>query len=384
MPKELAESFPLDSDAEVTAIRTALKPLVDGGQLTIIEIPHLTGLKLQRMLHDERPHIVHYLGHGTLSGESGFLVFENDEGSRQDMSARQLGILFRGSSVRLVVLNAYKTSAVVTNLLRGIAPALMNANIPAVVGMQSSVQDDAGLAFVEEFYRSLVGGTAIDDCVAKGRKAVIACGLNNLDWGLATLYMRLPDGVLFDGLDVQDAVASASAPTESTRAPQPSTGANINFGSANQFNVGSMVIGDTGGINIHGRNDINQPSTTTHVGSAPLSSPGPRLPPAEQTSQSSLQRIITLSPKQRIELAKLLLECMTMQNPGGRAQVIGALKPAIRNAAPNNGAALMEMVGLLKICENHSDGIQNLIEELRNYEGDSIPMRQVDAFLATL
>jgi CHAT domain-containing protein len=93
-------------------------------------------------------------------------------------------------------------------------------------------------------------------------------------------------------------------------------------------------------------------------------------------------RDIILSPKQRIDLAKLILECPTMQSPGGRAQVIGALKPAIRNAAPNNGAALMEMVGLLKICENHRHGIQDLVEELRNYEDGSIPMQAIDDFLA--
>jgi hypothetical protein len=158
--------------------------------------------------------------------------------------------MLNNSSVRLVILNACKIGIFVTRLLRGMAPALMNAKIPAVVAMQSSVQDDAGLAFVEEFYRSLVGGTAIDDCVAKGRKAVIACGLNNLDWGLAALYMRLPNGVLFDGLDVQN--------------EPPPANIGVNEGSVNlsgNFSFGNVIIAGMG---------INQVNTTTFVNNATL------------------------------------------------------------------------------------------------------------------
>lgn len=215
LPKELAAEYPLDIDAELNGIRQALAPLTDQGRLTIVEAPHLTGLKLSRAIRDHKPHLLHFIGHGMLEGDSGALVLEKDDGTQQNLSGRQLAIALRNSSVRLVVLNACKTGAVVTKLLRGIAPALMNANVPAVVAMQSSVRDDAGRAFAEEFYRELAAGSPIDGCVAEGRKAVIACGLGNLDWGLATLYMRAPDGMLFDGLNgVAAPNANADQPSQ--------------------------------------------------------------------------------------------------------------------------------------------------------------------------
>jgi hypothetical protein len=197
LPSEVAIHYPLDLDAEIAGIRQSLQPLVDSRQIEMREVPHLTGLKLQRLLEEERPHIIHHIGHGTLNGDMGFLVLETDAGTRKDVSARQLGVLFRGSTVRLVVLNACKTSQVITHLLRGIAPALISANIPAVVGMQSSVLDQTGRMFAEAFYRALARGFPIDGCVAAGRKAIIAEGISHLDWGLATLYMRAPDGRIF-------------------------------------------------------------------------------------------------------------------------------------------------------------------------------------------
>ncbi|HEY1016003.1 MAG TPA: CHAT domain-containing protein [Herpetosiphonaceae bacterium] len=223
LPKELAADYPLDIDAEINGIKQALAPLAEQGRLKIIDAPHLTGIKLQRAIREQKPHLFHFIGHGILEGDTGALVLEKDDGSQQNLSGRQLAITLRNSSVRLVVLNACKTGAVVTRLLRGIAPALMSANVPAVVAMQSSVRDDAGRAFAEEFYRALAAGSPIDGCVAEGRKAVIACGLGNLDWGLATLYMRAPGGMLFDGLGGVAAPPATEQPAaaQSTVAPEP-------------------------------------------------------------------------------------------------------------------------------------------------------------------
>jgi len=147
---------------------------------------------------------------------------------------------------------------------------VMGANIPAVVAMQSSVQDDAGRAFAEEFYRALASGTPIDGCVAEGRKAVIMCGLSNLDWGLATLYMRAPDGILFEGVGES---SPASASNQSTT-PQPasvpsSSGANINLGAGNNFSGGNFSFGNVAGRDIVQTNTYGTPSTPPAGASEP-------------------------------------------------------------------------------------------------------------------
>ena len=270
LPKELAEKFPVNIEAEVAAIRAALKPLEEQGALTVVELPHLTARKLQKAIENEQPHVLHFVGHGVFEDEVGSLVLEKPDGTRQNMPVDLLVDNLSNSAVRLVVLNACLTGKVELNLLRGIAPALLAANIPAVVAMQSSVGDEAGVVFAEDFYQNLAEYKPIDTCVSRGRRA-IRNSTATRDWGLATLYMRAPDGILFEQPAAKD--AAASAPAEPAAATQPSTGSSINFGSGNQFTGGNIVIGDMAGNTIQGRNDINQSSTTTIVGSAPSSSP---------------------------------------------------------------------------------------------------------------
>jgi hypothetical protein len=283
LPTELAEKFPVDVAAEVAAIRAALKPLEDKGALTVVELPHLTGRKLQKAIENEQPHVLHYVGHGVFEDGIGALVLEKPDGSRQDMPVDLLVDNLSGSPVRLVVLNACLTGKVELNLLRGIAPALLAANIPAVVAMQSSVGDEAGVVFAEDFYQNLADYKPIDTCVSRGRRA-IRNSTATRDWGLATLYMRAPDGILFEQPAAKDAAASTPAAT------QPSTGSSINFGSGNQFTGGNIVIGDMAGNTIQGRNDINQSSTTTIVGGAPASS----------TSAEDASRLESLRSRRKI------------------------------------------------------------------------------------
>ncbi|XSG76558.1 CHAT domain-containing protein [Herpetosiphon llansteffanensis] len=277
LPAEIASTHPVDIQGELAAIQRSLAPLVSQNQLEIIEETQLTAPKLQRLLREQRPHILHYVGHGDFQGTTGALILDDGNGKKHLATARTLAMLLRNSSVHLVVLNACKTSTVSsTALLRGIAPALMAANIPAVVAMQSSILDTAGKAFAEEFYRVLVSGTPIDACVAEGRKSIITYGFGQLDWGLATLYMRASDGLLFTPPSTSGPLNQAMAPTPTDAA----TGNNIsnlagsgntyqgdvNFGTiqaghtiqGNTFNGSNVAIGNTVHGNLHQTNTSNQ------------------------------------------------------------------------------------------------------------------------------
>jgi hypothetical protein len=284
LPKELAEKFPVDVAAEVAAIRAALKPLEEQGALAVVELPHLTGRKLQKAIENEQPHVIHYVGHGVFEEGIGSLVLEKTDGTRQDMPVDVLVDNLIGSPVRLVVLNACLTGKVELNLLRGIAPALLAANIPAVVAMQSSVGDEAGVVFAEDFYQNLAEYKPIDTCVSRGRRA-IRNSTATRDWGLATLYMRAPDGLLFEQPGAKDAASSALAVPA-----QPSTGSSINLGSGNNFAGGNIVIGHTAGHSIQGGNDINLSTTTTVGGGAPASS----------TSSEDASRLESLRNRRKI------------------------------------------------------------------------------------
>ncbi|MBP8252277.1 MAG: hypothetical protein KAX40_07915, partial [Herpetosiphon sp.] len=122
-----------------------------------------------------------------------------------------------------------------------------------VIAMQDSVTDAAGGVLAREFYRSLAKNLPIDECVARARRMVIAEGINNLDWGLATLYMRAPDGILFSGLG--DTASSQSQPVQqpTQQASQPQGGNTINnmFGSGNTFSGSNISIGNVTAGNVN-------------------------------------------------------------------------------------------------------------------------------------
>lgn len=198
LPAELANDYPLSIEAEVQAIQTQLQPLIDAQQITFHILTHTTPLSLNRAIQDHQPHLLHLLGHGQ-AATSGTpqLVLETDEGEIQVVSPRTLSVALQGSEVRLIVLNACHSGAQGTQLFQAFGPALLTSGIPAVVGMQASVLDRAGRIFATELYRTLVKTGSIDQAVQQGRKALILTDVSQVDWGLATLYLRARDGLLF-------------------------------------------------------------------------------------------------------------------------------------------------------------------------------------------
>jgi hypothetical protein len=214
---------PAAIDRELRDVEAALAALGDHVRISVE--PHLTTAKLRALLR-EGFHVWHFIGHGDVSrdGASSVLRFEDATGDSADVSARELGILLQRSGLRLVVLNACNSGRLMVDPFRSIAPALVRAQIPAVVAMQFTVPQEAASAFAGEFYRTLSEGLPIDMCVTEGRKAVMdVAGLRRPDWGIPVVYTRAPDGKLFDlpsavaipapvVLPVPDASASSAPP----------------------------------------------------------------------------------------------------------------------------------------------------------------------------
>lgn len=189
---------PAAIDREIAEVEAALRSLGDNVRITVE--PHLTAAKLRALLR-EGFHVWHFIGHGAVAadGASSVLRFEDASGDAAEVSARELGILLQRSGLRLVVLSACESGALTIDPLRGLAPALIRAQVPAVVAMQFSVPQAAARAFAGEFYRALAEALPIDMCVTEGRKAVMdVAGLRNPDWGIPVVYTRAPDGRLFD------------------------------------------------------------------------------------------------------------------------------------------------------------------------------------------
>jgi len=75
--------------------------------------------------------------------------------------------------------------------------------IPAVIAMQFEVTDEAAITFAYDFYGALADGYPVDAAIAEARKAIYAQG-NDIEWGTPVLYMRSPDGRLFDIEQISD------------------------------------------------------------------------------------------------------------------------------------------------------------------------------------
>lgn len=189
---------PTEIERELVAVQSALERL--GKQVQVTVEPHLTAAKLQDRLR-EGFHIWHFVGHGGFApdGTTGRLLLEDEMGDPEPISSLQLGIMLDRSNVRLVVLDACSAGQLAIDPLRSIAPALVRAQIPAVVAMQFQVPEEATRAFAGAFYRALADAFPIDFCVTEGRRAVMnVSGLGRADWGVPVIYTRAEDGRLFD------------------------------------------------------------------------------------------------------------------------------------------------------------------------------------------
>ncbi|MEP7189151.1 MAG: CHAT domain-containing protein, partial [Roseiflexaceae bacterium] len=226
---------------ELDEVRAALRPLEQQGNVQIEVEEHLTRAKFQRLLRSGF-HIWHFVGHGARSrdGTSGTLLFEDPTGSPEAVSARELGILLNRSGLQLIVLDACNSAELMTETYRSIAPALIRAQVGAVIAMQFKVPQEATPAFAGELYRTLAEGYPIDACVTEGRKAVIgATGLRNPDWGIPVVYTRAPDGKLFD---LPAAPSAAATQNSGTNVSIGSGGVLRDASSINISNVGNTTV----------------------------------------------------------------------------------------------------------------------------------------------
>jgi tetratricopeptide (TPR) repeat protein len=115
------------------------------------------------------------------------------------VSGRYLGMLLHDlRSLRLAVLNACegaRTSR--TDPFAGTAQSLAQEGIPAVIAMQFEITDEAAITFAHEFYQAVADGYPVDAALAEARKAIFAQG-NDVEWGTPVLYLRSPNGQIFE------------------------------------------------------------------------------------------------------------------------------------------------------------------------------------------
>jgi len=168
----------------IPAITDEMKKLFDNLHVEVDFLLQPTATSLPDKLETFNPHVMHFIGHGIVAKNSnkskiaimddnGQLILVSDDlFSRfvENTGNRQLRLVFLHLTecVHHLDVNLQENYP----SFAGMAPALIKANIPAVVAMQFPIQYPVAKKFFESFYKELAAGNDIDSAVQTGREKI--------------------------------------------------------------------------------------------------------------------------------------------------------------------------------------------------------------------
>lgn len=209
----------LDIQREQGRVGEALKGLVADGLVKLTWLDGQTWRDLQRAMRGGPWHVFHFIGHGGVdptTGE-GLLALADEQGKTSLMTATQMShLLADHRSLRLALLNACEgAQGNERDLFSSTAAQLSRRGIPAVLAMQYEISDRAAIECTRSFYEALADSLPVDAAVSEARKAITLEIANTLEWATPVLYMRSPDGALFE---IEKPVASQPEPGHTAQA----------------------------------------------------------------------------------------------------------------------------------------------------------------------
>lgn len=186
----------LSTDEEIDVIRRGFKDLVEANLATVDVLPDATPQMLHQAVELREFDVLHFVGHGDFDKDrdTGYLLFETADGGKHRVESDVLQKMLCRRGIRLVFLNACETGkGGHARFNSGVAPALVQGGIPAVVANQYSVLDVSATAFASHFYHALAQGSRIGDAAREARIAVTySLSAEAIDWAVPVVYARNP------------------------------------------------------------------------------------------------------------------------------------------------------------------------------------------------
>lgn len=217
---------------QFTAILTGLQTLKEAGRVSWRQLEPPTWTALENLLYRESFDIIHFDGHGAYARicpdcglahiptaqtctegacaadlqhvvPQGYLHFETANGDLDPVNVADMKQVLANSNTRLAFLSACGSGVVDgISVFNGIAPALIQIGVPAVVAIQAAPPDASSLKFVRRFYESLAHGKRISTAVNDGRLAIFRPEQGEpISWFMPVVYLRSSDqtyGQLFE------------------------------------------------------------------------------------------------------------------------------------------------------------------------------------------
>ncbi|MEH2093942.1 tetratricopeptide repeat protein [Nostoc sp.] len=179
----------------------ALQPIRQRVNLKVLRPPSLKAFEAELQANKGFYHIVHFDGHGNFDSETqGVLVFEDEQGNEQAVSAREIAQYLTDCRVPIFVLNACKSGQVGEEAFSSVAGQLVKLGAKGVVAMAYTIKAKGAEHFIGRLYGELVRGECIATAVAAGRKSMSIDKMRpspkgNLplqDWLVPVLYQQEP------------------------------------------------------------------------------------------------------------------------------------------------------------------------------------------------
>ena len=188
----------IHAEEEWHQLKNALNPLEQDNLVIIEREENATLSSLHRQLQHHEYHIFHFVGHGDFdkNSQNGVLIFEDENEQGVAVSGERIGTLLKDhATLRLAILNSCDGTQ--SSQHDRFAQSLVQQGIPAVIAMQFKLTDQAAITLSYEFYSGLAKGLPVDTALAETRKVIYVNG-NETEWGTPVLYMRSPDGAIFN------------------------------------------------------------------------------------------------------------------------------------------------------------------------------------------
>jgi hypothetical protein len=143
----------------------------------------------------------------------------------------------------------------------GLGPKLVQIGVPAVIAMQENVTVLTARQFVGTFYQRLLAHGTVDLAMNEARGTLITSG--RFDAAVPVLFMRLPDGRLWDVAALKKAKSTGRSAAMSDEDDDRSGG--VKFGSGN-VTIGGNVAGRDMHVNTGGGDVVHGNKTTVDTG----------------------------------------------------------------------------------------------------------------------
>lgn len=182
----------------------ALSQAVAGLPVSLIRVPEPCTLDAIEGVLREGAHVLHLIAHGDYDADAGRAIvwLANQENRPLPVPDQEFtGCVERiqgrvsGDPLQLVFLSACQSARRdPADAFRGLAPLLVQANVPAVLAMQDLVPIDTARTFSQVFYHQLLQHGLVDLAANQARARLLSSRLPGAH--IPVLFMRLADGQL--------------------------------------------------------------------------------------------------------------------------------------------------------------------------------------------